>query len=60
VASNTYPLDTVVSFLEAALSASGCALPDVATSSRKGLKKRLRKLRQGAVREKPASQAATC
>jgi hypothetical protein len=45
MASNTYPLHAMVSFLEAALSVSGRALPDAASSSRKALKKRLCKLR---------------
>lgn len=46
VASNTYSLDAMVSFLEAALSAAGHAQPAAATSSRGALKKRFRELKQ--------------
>lgn len=46
MASNTYSLDTMVSFLEAALSAAGHAQPAAATSSRGALKKRFRELKQ--------------
>jgi hypothetical protein len=45
LASNTYSLETMVSFLEAALSSAGHAQPAAATSSRGALKKRFRELR---------------